>query len=71
MTIPVVGGGLLTYNTVKKDTFDKIELQLQQQALMITTDVHNVYELSPFNVLINYYIMNYRPYLEKVTQYIF
>ena len=50
VTIPVVGGGLLTYNTVKKDTFDKIELQLQQQALMITTDVHNVYELAQAKV---------------------
>ena len=28
-------------------------------------------KLSPFNILINYYIMNYRPYLEKVTQNIF
>jgi len=51
VTIPVVGGGLLTYHTVKKDKFDQIELQLQQQSLMITTDVQNVYELAQEKVI--------------------
>ena len=46
VTIPVAGGGIFTYNNVKKDQFEKIELQLQQQALMITADVQNVYEIA-------------------------
>jgi methyl-accepting chemotaxis protein len=51
VTVPIMGGGLFTYYTVKKDKFGQIELQLQQQALMITTDVRNVHEIAQDKVI--------------------